>query len=446
MKCMQNKGDNLLKQAEELEKRSKVEIRNRNYDNAIALLLEAKDLYARLALTGQVGIILKEIVKVKNLQKEDVKFESKLVDTNQTQKEDTIKMEVNGKESLETKGNNLLEEARKLALNEELDKALESYNEAYDIFKKINYSYEMKQILWQINEIKKYEKWNSSQTSTKQQIPVKDILALAAAEKRRLRIQEELREGKKSKIEQEQEQKSKALDLKESKSYKLFEQLSEKERLENEQKKAEKELLQKQREERTQVIKERTKKLRQLKEQKEKEESFLKTAEEYLGIAKSLVQKRQYEKAKLHYEKAIELFTRQGWLDQVRVLKQELLNIDRYKKEYEKKLELEIATKLRTKDEFEKRVKIVSHEQEKYQGKTLEKMKALSPELRAKLEKIDLIKKKADREESLNNLSRVLDRYKYILDLYSSIPADILDVNEEVSQIREKISELESRL
>ncbi|MFX1497539.1 MAG: hypothetical protein ACFFBH_08435 [Promethearchaeota archaeon] len=443
---MQNTEDNLLKQAEELEKRSKVEIRNKNYDSAIALLLEAKDLYARLALTGQVGILLKEIVKIKNIKKEDMKLETVSVDRLQVQKEDAIKMEVNGKESLETKGNNLLEEARKLTLNEELDKALKLYNEAYDSFKKINYSYVMKQILWQINEIKKYQKWNRSQSSTKQQIPVKDILALAAAEKRRLRIQEELSEGKKSRTKHEIEERSRAVDLKEVKSYKLFEQLSEKEHLEKEQKKAEKELLQKQREERNQVIKERTMKLRHLTERKKKEESLLKTAEESLNIAKSLVQKRQYGQAKSHYEKAIETFTQLGWLDQVRVLKQELWNIDRYKKEYEKKLELEITAKQKSEDEFEKRVKLVSHKQEKHQEIALEKMKALSPELKAKLEKICLIKRKADKEESLNNFSRILDRYKYILELYNSIPTDILDVNEEISQIRKKISELESRL
>ena len=68
---MQNINDDLLKQAEELEKQAKNEIKNKNYNAAILLLLNAKDIYTRLGLTGQVGILLKEIVRLKNLEKEE---------------------------------------------------------------------------------------------------------------------------------------------------------------------------------------------------------------------------------------------------------------------------------------------------------------------------------------------------------------------------------------
>ncbi|MFW9771648.1 MAG: hypothetical protein ACFFEO_05720 [Candidatus Thorarchaeota archaeon] len=444
---MQNTEDDQLKQAEELEKHAKIEIQNNRYDKAISLLLEARDLYTKLGLTGQVGIILKEIVRIKSLRKEEVKEESKVVDKI-APIEKYIKMEVNDKENLENRGNSLLEEARKLTLNEELDKALELYNEAYDIFKRINCNFETKQILWQINEIKKFQKWTKTQKSTKLKVPVKDILALAAAERRRSRIQEELYERKKPKMQLQIEKKTepRGVALKESKSYKLFEQISEKERLEKEQKKAEIEFLQKRKEERTQIIKKRTEKLKQLKEQKLKEESLLKNAEENLDIAKSLIEKRQYEQAKLYFEKAIEIFTNLGWLNQVKVLKQELLNIDRYKKEYEKTLELEIIAKQKIKSDFEKKLKTMSSEQKKYQETILDGMRALPPELKAKLEKIELIKEKAAKEESLNNFSRVLDRYKYILDLYLSIPSDILNVSDEISHIKEKISELKTKL
>jgi len=450
---MHNTDDDLIKEAERLENTSKIEIRNKNYDNAISMLLEAKDIYTRLGLTGQVGIILKEIVRIKNIKKEDVKLDSKVVDISPPVEEpaeepieEPIKMEVTGKDALESKGNNLLEEARYLTLNEELDEALKLYNEAYDVFKRINYNYECKQILWQINEIKEYQKWNQSRKAKGLKVPVKDIISLAAAQRRRLRIQEELKEGKQLKTLQEEEVKPEIKVKKESKSYKLFDQLSEKERFEEEQKKAEKDLLQKQKEQRSQVIKERMGKLRQLKEQKSKEESFLRTAEEHLDIAKNLVQKRDYEQAKLYYEKAIEIFAKLGWSNQVKVLRQELWNIDRYKKEYEHKRELELITKQKVKDEFEKRVKTISIEQKKYHEKALEKMRALPPEIIAKLEKIELIRKKADKEESLNNFSRVLNRYKYILELYSSIPGDALDLAEEISLIKQKISELETKL
>ncbi|MFX0032502.1 MAG: hypothetical protein ACFE8E_13200 [Candidatus Hodarchaeota archaeon] len=456
---MYNTDDDLIKEAERLENTSKIEIRNKNYDNAVSMLLEAKDIYTRLGLTGQVGIILKEIVRIKNIKREDVKPDSKVVEI---KKEDVktdskiidisppiekpIKMEVTGKEALESKGNDLLEEARKLALNDELDEALKLYNEAYDVFKRINYNYECKQILWQINEIREYQKWNQSRKAKGLKVPVKDIISLAAAQRRRLRIQEHLQEEKQLKTLKEEEVKPEIKVKKEPKSYKLFEQISEKDRLEEEQKKAEKNLLQKQKEQRTQVIKERMGKLRQLKEQKSEEESFRKTAEEHLGIAKGLVQKRDYEQAKLYYEKAIEIFSKLGWLDQVKVLRQEVWNIDRYKKEYEHKRELELIAKQKAKDEFEKRVESISIEQKKYQEKALERMRALPPEVKVKLEKIELIRKKADKEESMNNFSRVLERYKYILELYLSIPNDVLDLTEEISNIKQKLSELETKL
>ncbi|MFX1493093.1 MAG: hypothetical protein ACFFBZ_02295, partial [Promethearchaeota archaeon] len=178
---MQNIDDDLLKQAEDLEKQSKNEIKNKNYNVAISCLLNAKDIYTRLGLTGQVGILLKEIVRLKNLakeevrpvflkkeeikpnfpKKEEIKSRSPTIDI--TPPKDTeIKMEINGKDVLESKGNRLLEEARYLALNDELNESIKMYNEAYDIFKKINHTYECKQILWQINEIKEYQKWGKS--------------------------------------------------------------------------------------------------------------------------------------------------------------------------------------------------------------------------------------------------------------------------------------------
>ncbi|MFX0140643.1 MAG: hypothetical protein ACFFDN_43795, partial [Candidatus Hodarchaeota archaeon] len=70
----------------------------------------------------------------------------------------------------------------------------------------------------------------------------------------------------------------------------------------------------------------------------------------------------------------------------------------------------------------------------------------LPPEIKAKLEKIKLIQEKADKEENLNKLGRVLERYKYILKLYLSIPKETIDLTDEVSNIKQKISQLENKI
>ncbi|MFW9946133.1 MAG: hypothetical protein ACFFDX_04820 [Candidatus Odinarchaeota archaeon] len=462
---MQNIDDDLLKQAENLEKQSKNEIKNKNYNVAISCLLNAKDIYTRLGLTGQVGILLKEIVRLKNLakeearpvflkkeeikpnfpKKEEIKSRSPTIDI--TPPKDTeIKMEINGKDVLESKGNRLLEEARYLALNDELSESIKMYNEAYDIFKKINHTYECKQILWQINEIKEYQKWGKSRKAKGIQVPVKDIISLAAAEKRRLLIQKQLQDGKRARSVQTDEIETKLKEKKVAKSYKLFEQRTKKEKLEEEKRTTELKLLKEQQEQRKQIMGEREEKIRKLREQKQAEDTLQKIAEEFLDIAKKCVQKGEYDEAKLNYEKAIEIFTGLGWSSQVKVLKQELWNVDRYKKEHEKKFESYILSRQKSEEEFQKRVKTIKKDYIKYQERVVERMGNLPPEVKAKLEKINLIKEKAAREESLNKLGRVLERYKYILKLYLSIPKETVDLKDEVSHVKQKISQLENNI
>ena len=462
---MQNIKDDLLKQAEELEKESKNEIKNKKYNAAISLLLNAKDIYARLGLTGQVGILLKEIVRLKNLEKEEpkpaslkkeelkpivlkkeeLKSTSPTIDI--TPPIDTkIIMEINGKDVLESKGTQLLEEARYLALNNELNESIKIYNEAYDIFKKINHTYECKQILWQINEIKEYQKWGKSRKAKGIQVPVKDIISLAAAEKRRLWIQNQLQKGNRAGSVQTDESKTKAKEKKETKSYKLFEQRIKKEKLEEERRTAELKLLKEQQEQRKQITGEREEKIRKLREQKQTEDTLRKIAEDFLDIAKKSVQRRVYDEAKLNYEKAIEIFTGLGWSSQVKVLKQELWNVDRYKKEHEEKVESYALSRQKSEEEFQKRVKTMKSDYIKYQDRVVEQMRDLPSEVKAKLEKIDLLKEKAAKEESLNKLGRVLERYKYILKLYLSIPKETIDLTDEVSNIKQKISQLENNI
>ena len=61
-------------------------------------------------------------------------------------------------------------------------------------------------------------------------------------------------------------------------------------------------------------------------------------------------------------------------------------------------------------------------------------------------EKIELIRTKADKEESMNNFSRVLSRYEYILSLYNSIPKESIDLSEQIQKVKQKILDLKEKL
>jgi hypothetical protein len=82
----------------------------------------------------------------------------------------------------------------------------------------------------------------------------------------------------------------------------------------------------------------------------------------------------------------------------------------------------------------------------KYQDRVLEQMRDFPPEVKVKLAKIRLIREKADREEGLHKLVRALERYKYILKLYLSIPKEIVDLADDVTNVKQKIAQLENKI
>ena len=63
-----SKSEALLeKEAEDLQTKSKVEASQKNYDVAILLLTDAKDLYVELGFQGQIGMINKQIARYKRM-------------------------------------------------------------------------------------------------------------------------------------------------------------------------------------------------------------------------------------------------------------------------------------------------------------------------------------------------------------------------------------------
>lgn len=448
---MPSQNADFLKEAEQLVFQSKIAIRNKKYELAISYLLKAKDLYTKLGLTGKIGIVVKEIVRLKNLKNEEnvsltmskdkfitpkdrIPFESRLNGEKVTQSEDNQISEI--------KGNEILEIARSLVLEDKFDESVKLYNEAYNIFNQLNYNYECKQILWQINEIKEYQRWGQLRKSKGIQVPLKDIVALASAERRRQKIQKGLGVGRKP-IELAGK---KDPVITQRKKYKLFEQMKKSEGIENELSNKSNSVAQEQHEQRNQKWKEQQDKLKLLREKKFQEEALTAEAQALLSKGNQSLQQKDYDEAKSLYRQAIELFTQLGWRDQITLLRNELYNIDLYKKEEELKLERATKKNIKEEQEFQKKVSSILSEKQKYKTKQRQRQLALSPEIKNKLEKAELIRAKAEKEESMNKFSRVLARYQYILQLYESIPKDSIDLSIKVSEIEQKISELKAKL
>jgi len=358
---MEHYDISIVKKAEELEERSKIEAKNKNFDAAIDLLLEAKDLYTKLGLTGQVGIVIKEVVHLKNLKREQPSLVKSSTNEKITTYEkvkpapnfkETTSIEMNTDNILEPKGVQLLEDAKNVALDEKYEEALKIYEEAYSVYKKLNHPYECKQILWQINEIKEYQRWEQSNKSKGIKVALKDIAALAVAEKRRLSIQKRIEEPKRVepiKIE------SKKIEI-EKDQPKLFQQLHEKAKQEETRKRTQLSLIQEQKEQRKHRIEAQQEKLRIIQEEKRKEEIMVKTAEDLLDKGNLNLQKKLYDDAKSSYEQAIKIFSSIGWFNQVKILQNEIRNIDLYRKEEERKLQLTTEIMQKSQQQFQKRV------------------------------------------------------------------------------------------
>jgi len=453
---MPRQNADFLKEAEQLVFQSKIAIRNKNYELAISSLLKAKDLYSKLGLTGEIGIVEKEIIRLKNLKKEEnvsltvskdnfntpddrFPFESHLNSEKVAQPEDNQISEI--------KGNEILENARKLALEDKFDESVKLYNKAYNIFKLLSYKYECKQILWQMNEIKEYQRWSQLRKSKGIQVPLKDIVALASAERRRQKIQNSLGVGRKpielagSKLE-----KQKDTVINQPKKHKIFEQMKKSAELEKEEANKSISMGQEQHVQRNQKWKKQQNKLKLLREKQMQEEALTAKAQDLLSEGNQSLQQKDYDEAKSLYRQAIELFTQLGWRDQIKLLRNELVNIDRYKKEEELKLERATLKKIKEENEFQKKVSNVLSEKQKYLTKLHQSQNALSPEIKNKLEKAELIRAKAEKEENMNKISRVLARYQYILQLYESIPKDSIDLSIKISEIEQKVLELKAKL
>jgi len=452
---MLNRETDLLKEAEKLENQSKIAERDKNYELAISVLMQAKDNYTKLGLNGQVSIIIKEIVRLKRLGGDDKKsvqsyggdqekIESETQFKSSLEKLKEIKSE--NTQISEANGNTILEEARNLAQDDKYEDAIKLYNEAYSLFKHLEYDYECKQILWQINEIKDYQRMAEFRKSKGVALNLKDIVSLASAERRRQKIQQSL--GVKNQpveIEEYKRSKSNIPITTRPKGHKLLEQMKLTEKRKVAFKNTSPSKVKEQGNNNESKWKEKQIEIQKLREKKKREEELIAKGQELLEQGNQKLKRKEYDEAKAFYTQAIELFTQLGWHNQISILQKELQNVDRYKKEEEKKSENARLTKLKQEQEFQSRVSKVMSEKERYSKKLHQQQTALAPEVRSKLEKIKLIQEKAEKEETSGNFLRALARYQYILELLQSIPKESIDLSNKVSEIEQKILDLKAK-
>ena len=452
---MLNRETDLLKEAEELENQSKIAERDKNYELAITALMQAKDNYTKLGLNGQVSIIIKEIVRLRRLKGDEKgsiqryegnqeKIEPKSQLKSSLEKLGEIKLK--NTQISETNGNAILEKARNLALEDKYEDSLKLYNEAYSVFKHLEYDYECKQILWQINEIKDYQRMAEFRKSKGIPINLKDIVSLASAERRRQRIQQGLgANARPVEIEEYKNTIRNRSNTTRPKGSKLLEQMKLTEKRNEELKKTSLSNVKEQQKNFESKWKEKQNKLDTLREEKKQKDELIAKGQEILEKGNQKLKQKEYDEGKVLYKQAIELFTQLGWHNQIGILEKELRNIDLHKKEEEKKGEIARLNKIKQEQEFQTRVSKVMSEKQRHSEKLQQRHTALSPDIRSKIEKIKMVQIKAEKEESSNNFSRALSRYQYILELYQSIPKESIDLSKKVSDVEQKILDLKAK-
>ena len=140
-------------------------------------------------------------------------------------------------------------------------------------------------------------------------------------------------------------------------------------------------------------------------------------------------------------EEANEIYFKLGYQGKIGMINKRIFQLKNLVK-FEKQ---DTMVKTKGEVEFQKRVDKVLGEKERYNSKRLAEQKALPPEMKKKLEMIDLLVEKAEKEEKIGKYTRVLGRYEYLLELYKSIPNEIINFSKEIYDTEKKISEMREK-
>ncbi|MFX0039289.1 MAG: hypothetical protein ACFFCY_08240 [Promethearchaeota archaeon] len=141
-------------------------------------------------------------------------------------------------------------------------------------------------------------------------------------------------------------------------------------------------------------------------------------------------------------EEAKEIYSKLGYTGKIGMIDKRIAQLKNLVK-FEKQDTLE-----KTQGEFElqKRVNTVLEEKERYYEKKLAEKRVVPPEIKKLIEKIQLLKEKAEKEEKLGKYHRLIGRYEYLLELYKSIPKEIVNFSKEIYEIEKKIATIRERV
>jgi len=140
-------------------------------------------------------------------------------------------------------------------------------------------------------------------------------------------------------------------------------------------------------------------------------------------------------------EEAKEIYSKLGYQGKIGMINKRIFQLKNLVK-FEKQ---DTVVKTKGEVEFQKRVDKALGEKQRYIDKKMAEQKALPPEMKKKLEKINLLVEKAEKEEKLGKYTRVLGRYEYLLELYKSIPNEIINFSKEIYDTEKKISEMREK-
>ncbi len=164
-------------------------------------------------------------------------------------------------------------------------------------------------------------------------------------------------------------------------------------------------------------------------------EELEKEAENLERQSKEEFNKKNYVLTISFLEEAKEIYTKLGYQGKSGMINKRIAQLKNLVK-FEKQ---DVSVKTKGEVEFQQRVDKVLGEKERYHSKKLAEQKALSPEIKQKLEKIALLVEKAEKEEKLGKYPRVIRRYEYLLELYNSIPKDIINFSKEIYETEKKL-------
>ncbi len=141
-------------------------------------------------------------------------------------------------------------------------------------------------------------------------------------------------------------------------------------------------------------------------------------------------------------EEAKEIYSKLGYHGKIGMIDKRIFQLRNLVK-FEKQ---DTFVKTKSEVDFQKRAEKVIQEKKRFDDLKMVEQKALSPEMKQKLEKIDLLLDKTKKEEKLGKYSRVLGRYEYLLELYKSTPKEIVNFSKEIYEIEKKIASIREKI